>query len=169
MAAGGGEGAVALERRVDVGVIRPVRAGELKPARSADLRALVVLSCSSHGVLPSFGSAARRGPRRASRARLRSACRRGWLRRLGGQQRERHHGACRGDAGGDVVGRVEAVEEGRASGVVDGRREQRMAGVGQPARDRERGADGCVGGPRDARPADRPAERAVSRLAYSDA
>jgi hypothetical protein len=31
---------------------------------------------------------------------------------LGGQQRERHHGACGGDTGGDVVGGVEPVEEG---------------------------------------------------------
>jgi len=47
---------------------------------------------------------------------------------LGGQQRQRHHGACGGDAGGEVVAGVEAVEEGRAGGSVDGRCEQRMAG-----------------------------------------
>jgi hypothetical protein len=40
--------------------------------------------------------------------------------RMGGQQPERHHRAGAGNAGGEVVGCVEAVEEGRARGVVDG-------------------------------------------------
>ena len=69
--------------------------------------------------------------------------------RVGGQQRQRHHGAGGGDAGGHVVGGVEAVEEGGAGGVVNGCRERWMAGVGQLGGGGERGADGCVRGPRD--------------------
>src|SRR4051794_35856107 len=58
--------------------------------------------------------------------------------RVGGQQRQRHHGAGSGDAGCDVVRGVEAVEEGGARDVVDGSRELGVAGVGQLARGRER-------------------------------
>jgi hypothetical protein len=36
MAAGGGEGAVALEREIDVGRVGLAAAGELKPGRPAD-------------------------------------------------------------------------------------------------------------------------------------
>src|SRR3954453_6059283 len=70
-------------------------------------------------------------------------------RRVGGQQRERHHGARGGDTSGEVVGGAEAIEERRVGGVVDGRREHRMAGVVQLACDGERSSDGCVRGPID--------------------
>src|SRR4051812_40372119 len=50
--------------------------------------------------------------------------------RVGGQQREGHHGAGSGDAGRDVVRGVKAVEEGGAGDIVDGRRELGVAGVG---------------------------------------
>src|SRR4051794_5524470 len=44
------------------------------------------------------------------------------FRRVGGQQRQGHHGAGSGDAGCNVVRGVEAVEEGGAGDIVDRRR-----------------------------------------------
>src|SRR3954452_12995066 len=70
--------------------------------------------------------------------------------RVGGQQRQGHHGAGSGDPGCDVVRGVEAVEEGRAGDVVDGRRELGVAGLGHLARACERRADGVVRGAPDA-------------------
>src|SRR3954447_11219578 len=70
--------------------------------------------------------------------------------RLGGQQRQGHHGARSRDAGCDVVRGVEAVEEGGAGDVVDGRRELGVTVVGQLTRGGERRADGVVRGALDA-------------------
>src|SRR5919198_437496 len=64
--------------------------------------------------------------------------------RVGGEERERHQGTGGGDAGGDVVGGVEAVEEGGAGGVVDGGRERWMAALGQLVGGGERGTDGSM-------------------------
>src|SRR5689334_22741128 len=63
---------------------------------------------------------------------------------LGGQQRQRHYGACASDTGSNEIGGVETVKEGRAGGVVDRRREGGMAGVSQVFGGGERGADGTM-------------------------
>src|SRR4051812_22916618 len=70
--------------------------------------------------------------------------------RVGGQQHKGRHGAGSGDTGCDVVRGVEAVEEGAAGDIVDGRRELGVAGVRQLARAGERRADGVVRGTPDA-------------------
>lgn len=67
------------------------------------------------------------------------------------QQRERCRRSGGGDAGGEVVGRAEAVEEGRCGGVVDPGGKRCMASVAKAVGDGERGADRGVRGPRERR------------------